>query len=153
MSAEYFTVASYDVEASQDTPVSTASGSWDGRVRALTLRSASDNPTRMKADLRFTTLASAIGVHGFVVGLGTTSIHVFTGVPLEDFDHWLDLLKGDRQVSFMFFYDDGAEVSSDVSLVRLTTAQDPNEMFSLDRSSDRIRALPRELQRIVVGPE
>lgn len=152
MASEYFTVASYDIEAYQDTPVSTANGSWDGRVRALTLRSAIDNPTRMKADLRFTTLASEVGHIGFVVGLGTTSLHVFAPVPLEDFDHWLDLLKGDRQVSFMFFYDDGAEVSSDVAPVRLTTAQDPNEMFGVDRSSDRIQALPREIQRVLVGP-
>src|SRR5690242_10453839 len=143
MSSEYFTVASYDIDAVQDLHITTTSGSTDGRSRVLTLRSASDNPTRMKADVYFTAHSPEPGNVGFVVGLDSTHHHVFAFVLLQEFDHWLDLLKGDRQASFMFFYSDDAPagVAADVVQVRLTTARDPNEMFGVDAASDRIRAL------------
>lgn len=155
MSSEYFTVASYDIDVWQDTTVATNGGSQGGRSRVLTMRSASDNPTRMKADVYFTTNtpnAPDSGSVGFVDGLGSASLHVFAFAPLQEFDHWLDLLKSDRQVSFMFFYSNDAVDGGDVAPVRLTTARDPNEMFGVEFSSDRIRALPRDLQRIVAGP-
>jgi hypothetical protein len=154
MSSSYFTVASYDIDVWQDITVATNSGSSDGFSKVLTMRSASDNPTQMKADVYFTTSAPDPGSVGFVDGLGSTSLHVSAFVPLQEFDHWLDLLKDDRQTSFMFFYSNDAPDAggADVAPVRLTTARDPQEIFGVEFSADRIRALPRDLQRIVADP-
>jgi hypothetical protein len=161
MSSEYFTVASYDITFAQDNPITTPSGVLYGLHRELTLRSASDNPTRMRADIYFTpNFAEIHSSIGWVQGLGSASLYVSAAVPLEEFDHWHSMLKGDRQVSFMFIYtddpkdtSDDATGTSDLAAVRLTTAQDPNAtIFGVERSSDRIQTLPLDLQRIVTGP-
>ncbi|MBU2669184.1 hypothetical protein KOI35_37295 [Actinoplanes bogorensis] len=132
MSADYFTVGSYDLTIQQDEVGTVPDGvTYNGASRGLVLRSAGDAPSRMSAHIAFTANhVPGPGALGFAVGIGTDRIDVFTSVPIGTYDQWLEVLRGERRASFLFIYDDGGEGSSrELAVVKLTTESNPFDMF------------------------
>jgi hypothetical protein len=82
---------------------------------------------------------SVAGALGFVFGIGSNRINVYTSVPIETYDQWLEVLKSGRQASFLFIYEDAdSEGSSrDLGEVKLTTEPDPFDMFNAGVTSAR----------------
>lgn len=101
----------------------------DGLFRTLDLYCASDNPTQITAFIWFGTHDidnSGPGTVGTAYGVGTDSIDVAVSFPLDEYELWLELLTGDRQVSFEFFVNDdtSADGETTVTSVALTTEQE-----------------------------
>lgn len=125
----FFAVASYDVGVRRYHDKDAADMPPDGLFRTLDLYCASDNPTQITAFIWFGTHDidnSGPGTVGTAYGVGTDSIDVAVSFPLDEYELWLELLTGDRQVSFEFFVNDdtSADGETTVTSVALTTEQE-----------------------------
>ncbi|MGH3178050.1 MAG: hypothetical protein ACRDPF_29755 [Streptosporangiaceae bacterium] len=148
MTMDFFTIASYDVIAMHS--FADPAGDFGPiMTRMVRMRSGSDNPLKVGADVFFSAVQhTGPDQAGFVFTSDSGSLDIIAAVPMSEFDVWFDLLKGDRSVRLMYQFD--SETGSLTLPVMLTTAEDPNSMIF--DSPARLEAMPPALRQLLPSP-
>jgi len=138
----YFAVASYEVAVRRYPD----SNGTSGLARTLSLASTASDTQQERVFIWFGPFSESSPTVGTVY-TASSPVELIVNLPIGEIDLWLDVLKGDRQVYFEYFCQDGISAEGEVGVasVALTTEHNPGGSPRSHAAASSNRALQSSL--------
>ena len=145
----YFAVASYEVAVRRYPD----SNGTSGLARTLSLASTASDTQQERVFIWFGPFSESSPTVGTVY-TASTPVELIVNLPIGEIELWLDVLKGDRQVYFEYFWS-GRHISGGrsrrCSSVAFTTEHNPGGSPRCDAAASSTRALHRNPDEHATG--